>query len=119
MTKKLIKPKRKPVSEPVLHYMEVRDYLEAKYRCSLDGYHDKDKNYLNFWHWLIDLSAVNGNGSFIYVPVRYFYTWDDKTKTDVYTPVEGKEWIEKILKHFRDEFCTEDDMDGLKMWVQW
>ena len=68
------KLKPKPKTREIYSWDEMRKYIEDKYECDIrdydnaykDGIRDKDKEYQDFWHVMIERLPI-GNGAVLTV----------------------------------------------------
>jgi len=92
---------------------EARTYIESVHDCDLrnfanktyDGSDGDDRPYQDYWHYLIDVCYIIGNGC--------YFTMEDE--------MEGEPWQQEITGWIFDEFGEPDDFTGRSavFWVEW
>ena len=109
----------KPKPEPIyaLDYHKCIHFLEEKYNFDSRDYAGRYKErisnqnipYQNFWHWVVEMSELLGNGSYI----TMFDNWAEDLPEDDFRTI--------ILNYFFQEFGEygEDEGSILRFWVEW
>jgi hypothetical protein len=106
------KPVPRQIHPDTLDYHDCVAWIEQKYKVDLRDYashfKDRDKPYLDFWHWLLDndFSEVH-NGSFNLMSLN-----------PGSAAADPPDWVKEILKMFKDEFDV-DNEDELNFWIEW
>ncbi len=108
MSPKKLKPPIRHPRNPIYHYNEVTDYLEALHKKNFRDYAshflDSKQPYQDFWHYLTDSTEIHNGCEFCLPDVSVL---QDKT-----VPA----WVREILKHYYDFLGRDFDEP---MWVEW
>lgn len=105
------KPEPRHHHEPCLSYNEAIAYIEGKYNIDTRDYYqpyteDKDGDYRDFWHWVLDNCGDQiNNGSYFYLPIAEHYD---------HSPA----WVREILDHIKKEFPV-DANGGIEFYASW
>ena len=104
----------KSFKHKLYNYSEVIDYIEKKYGISTRGYKrdvvdpEAQKQYRDFWHWMLETNTPHKDGSVIYV-------------SEDWRPEDGPWWVVEILELIVKEFFPGHnwDEDFMSFWCEW